>query len=68
MLQHGNTVLLQDFEASGVTGMLAEDHRVISFDRPGFGYSERRRNRLWTAQRRRPCYSVRSNCLAPTGQ
>jgi len=50
VLLHGNTVLLQDFEASGVTGMLAKDHRVISFDRPGFGYSERPRNRLWTAQ------------------
>ncbi|GJH12760.1 alpha/beta hydrolase [Caballeronia novacaledonica] len=50
VLLHGNTVLLQDYEASGVTAMLAEGHRVISFDRPGFGYSDRPRKRLWTAQ------------------
>jgi len=47
---HGNTVPLQDFEASGVIDRLAENHRVIAFDRPGFGYSDRPRNRMWTAQ------------------
>lgn len=47
---HGNTVPLQDFEASGVIDRLAGNHRVIAFDRPGFGYSDRPRNRMWTAQ------------------
>jgi pimeloyl-ACP methyl ester carboxylesterase len=49
VLLHGNTVLLQDFAASGLIDRLAEHHRVIAFDRPGFGYSERPRGRLWTA-------------------
>jgi pimeloyl-ACP methyl ester carboxylesterase len=50
VLLHGNTLTLQDFATSGVTAGLAENFRVVSFDRPGFGYSDRPRNRLWTAQ------------------
>jgi pimeloyl-ACP methyl ester carboxylesterase len=50
VLLHGNTVLLQDFVASGLVDRLAERHRVIAFDRPGYGYSARPRDRLWTAQ------------------
>jgi pimeloyl-ACP methyl ester carboxylesterase len=41
-------VLLQDYEASGVLDLAAKDQRVIAFDRPGFGYSDRPRSRLWT--------------------
>jgi pimeloyl-ACP methyl ester carboxylesterase len=48
VLLHGNGVLLQDFEASGVLRLAAKDHRVLAFDRPGFGYSERPRSRTWT--------------------
>jgi pimeloyl-ACP methyl ester carboxylesterase len=48
VLLHGNGVLLQDYEASGVLDLAANDHRVIAFDRPGFGYSERPRSRVWT--------------------
>lgn len=50
VLLHGNTVLLQDFEGSGLIDRLAKSHRVIAFDRPGFGYSERPRDRLWTPE------------------
>lgn len=50
VLLHGNTVVLQDFVASGLIDRLAKRHRVIAFDRPGFGYSERPRGHLWTAQ------------------
>lgn len=50
VLLHGNTVLLQDFIGSGLLDRLAERYRVIAFDRPGFGYSERPRDRLWTAK------------------
>ncbi|WP_168787691.1 alpha/beta fold hydrolase [Paraburkholderia aromaticivorans] len=50
VLLHGNAVLLQDFVGSGLIDRLAERHRVIAFDRPGFGYSGRPRDRLWTAQ------------------
>ena len=48
VLIHGNTVSLEDFEASGLLDRLARDHRVIAFDRPGFGHSDRPRDRLWT--------------------
>lgn len=48
VLLHGNGVLLQDYEASGVLDLAAKDHRVIAFDRPGFGYSDRPRSRIWT--------------------
>jgi pimeloyl-ACP methyl ester carboxylesterase len=49
VLLHGNVVRLEDFMASGLIERLAARHRVIAFDRPGFGYSERPRDRLWTA-------------------
>jgi len=50
VLLHGNGVLLQDYEASGVLGLAAEGHRVIAFDRPGFGYSDRPRSTTWTPE------------------
>ncbi|WP_084544848.1 alpha/beta fold hydrolase [Derxia gummosa] len=50
VLLHGNTVLLQDFIASGLVSRLCRDHRVIAFDRPGFGHSERPRDRVWSMQ------------------
>ena len=49
VLLHGNGASAGDFVVSGVFGALAADHRVIAFDRPGFGFSERPRNRVWTA-------------------
>jgi pimeloyl-ACP methyl ester carboxylesterase len=48
VLIHGNNVWWRDFLASGLVDVLARDHRVIAFDRPGFGHSERPRDRLWT--------------------
>ena len=48
VLLHGNGVSLQDFKASGVLDLAAKSHRVIAFDRPGFGYSDRPRSRVWT--------------------
>jgi len=49
VLLHGTMVRLEDMVASGLVDRLAQHHRVIAFDRPGFGYSERPRDRLWTA-------------------
>lgn len=49
VLLHGNAVMAEDFVASGVLGRTAERRRVVAFDRPGYGYSERPRDRLWTA-------------------
>lgn len=51
VLLHGNGVTLQDYEASDVLGLAAERRRVIAFDRPGFGYSERPRTTVWTPAR-----------------
>jgi len=50
VLLHGNGVLANDFENSGLLDKAAEHYRVIAFDRPGFGYSERPRSRVWTPQ------------------
>ena len=47
VLIHGNGMMIQDFLASGIVDDLAERHRVIIFDRPGYGYSDRPRG-LWT--------------------
>ena len=51
VLLHGNGVTGEDFELSGVLGLAAQSHRVIAFDRPGFGYSGRPRGKVWTAAR-----------------
>jgi pimeloyl-ACP methyl ester carboxylesterase len=47
VLLHGNGSMIGDFVSSGITERVACDHRVIAFDRPGFGYSERPRGRTW---------------------
>jgi pimeloyl-ACP methyl ester carboxylesterase len=49
VLLHGNAVTAEDWIASGVFARLAARHRVVAFDRPGYGYSDRPRDRLWTA-------------------
>ncbi|WP_458098267.1 alpha/beta fold hydrolase [Roseomonas sp. WA12] len=49
VLIHGNMVTGDDFNTSGVAQLLLQTHRVIIFDRPGFGYTERPRGRMWTA-------------------
>jgi pimeloyl-ACP methyl ester carboxylesterase len=48
VLLHGNGLMIEDWIASGVFDRLAKSHRVIAFDRPGFGHSERPRTTLWT--------------------
>ena len=52
VLLHGNGAMAEDWVVSGVFGRLvAAGHRVIAFDRPGFGYTTRPRGRFWTASR-----------------
>lgn len=48
VLLHGNGSMIQDFESSGLVDVAAPDFRVIVFDRPGFGHSDRPRNVVWT--------------------
>jgi pimeloyl-ACP methyl ester carboxylesterase len=50
VLLHGNGSMVQDFESSGLLDMAAQKYRVIAFDRPGFGHSERPRSTVWTPQ------------------
>ena len=45
---HGNGSMIQDFESSGLVDLAAKNYRVIVFDRPGFGHSDRPRNVVWT--------------------
>lgn len=48
VLLHGNGSMIQDFESSGLVDLAAKSYRVIVIDRPGFGYSSRPRNMVWT--------------------
>jgi pimeloyl-ACP methyl ester carboxylesterase len=50
VLLHGNGFFADDFEFSGLLDKAAEQHRVIAFDRPGFGYSERPGSTSWTPE------------------
>jgi pimeloyl-ACP methyl ester carboxylesterase len=49
VLLHGNMVMAEDFDTSGVLDLVATQHRVIAFDRPGFGYSDRPHGSPWGA-------------------
>lgn len=50
VLLHGNGSMIDELVASGLPALLAQHYRVVMFDRPGFGYSERPHDRAWTAQ------------------
>src|SRR6476620_1968205 len=50
VLLHGNGSMIQDFESSGLVDLAAKKYRVIAFDRPGFGHSNRPRGTVWTPQ------------------
>lgn len=50
VLIHGNGVTSEDWRISGVLQALTRRYRVITFDRPGFGFSDRPRSTIWTAQ------------------
>jgi pimeloyl-ACP methyl ester carboxylesterase len=50
VLLHGNGSMIQDFQSSGLIDLAAKKYRVIAFDRPGFGHSERPRNTVWTPE------------------
>jgi pimeloyl-ACP methyl ester carboxylesterase len=50
VLLHGMGALVQDFGGSGLIDALAAQHRVMAFDRPGYGYSARPRGVRWTPE------------------
>ena len=51
VLLHGNGVTAHDWKSSGLIDALVGTHRVIAFDRPGFGYSTRPRGALVDGRR-----------------
>lgn len=50
VLLHGNGSMIEDFTSSGLFDLAARRHRVIAFDRPGYGHSTRPRRRIWSAE------------------
>jgi len=50
VLLHGNGSMIEDFQSSGLIDLAAKKYRVIAFDRPGFGHSERPRSTVWTPE------------------
>ncbi|HEX5509404.1 MAG TPA: alpha/beta hydrolase [Pseudolabrys sp.] len=50
LLLHGSGTMIQDFESSGLIDLAAQNYRVIAFDRPGYGHSERPRITVWTPE------------------
>jgi pimeloyl-ACP methyl ester carboxylesterase len=50
VLLHGNGSMIQDFQSSGLMKLAAKRFRVIAFDRPGFGHSDRPRGTVWSPE------------------
>ncbi len=50
VLLHGNGLMANDFDLSGLLDSAARPYRVIAFDRPGFGYSDRPGKGKWTPE------------------
>jgi pimeloyl-ACP methyl ester carboxylesterase len=48
---HGDGSMIEDFTASGVVDQVANHHRVVVIERPGFGYSSRPLGVAWTPRR-----------------
>jgi pimeloyl-ACP methyl ester carboxylesterase len=50
VLLHGNGLFGADFDLTGLEGSAGQAYRVISIDRPGFGYSARPGHTRWTPE------------------
>lgn len=50
VILHGNGSMIEDLDISGLLDAAADRYRVIAFDRPGYGYSERPSGKMWTPQ------------------
>src|SRR5437868_10848543 len=68
VLLHGNGTMIDDMTLSGLVDLAAKRYRVIVFDRPGFGHSERPSEIAWTRRRRRACCATLSAGSASSGQ
>src|SRR5207237_1588095 len=47
VLLHGNRSLAEELDISGLSRQAAERYRVVVFDRPGYGHSDRPDGRRW---------------------
>lgn len=63
VLIHGNGSLIEDFVVSGLVNRLAARHRVIAFDRPGYGFTARPADRAWTAAAQAALFAAASRTL-----
>ncbi|HYW15558.1 MAG TPA: alpha/beta hydrolase [Allosphingosinicella sp.] len=68
VLLHGNGTMIQDWLASGVLDALASTNRVIAFDRPGFGHSERPRSSIWTPAAQARLIAAALETMGPGGE
>ncbi|SNS50634.1 Pimeloyl-ACP methyl ester carboxylesterase [Noviherbaspirillum humi] len=50
VLLHGNGTSSQEVDSSGLIDVASASHRVLAFDRPGYGYSERPGRMKWNAE------------------
>ncbi|MBZ9922811.1 alpha/beta hydrolase [Mesorhizobium sp. BR1-1-7] len=50
LLLHGNGSVAEDFAISGMLDLASAKHRVLAFDRPGFGESSRPAGKRWSAR------------------
>ena len=50
VLLHGNGTMIDDMTLSGLVDLAAKQYRVIVFDRPGFGHSDRPSHIAWTPE------------------
>ncbi|WP_228461918.1 alpha/beta fold hydrolase [Paracoccus liaowanqingii] len=67
VLLHGNGSMIADFVSSGLVGLAARTHRVIVFDRPGYGHSTRPRGRVWSADAQADLVSAALGQIGVTG-
>lgn len=63
VLLHGNGSLIQDMTVSGLVDRLAKRHRVIVFDRPGYGWSGRPAGRDWSPEAQAALFAAAADFL-----
>ncbi len=63
VLLHGSGSLIQDFTVSGLVDRLAERHRVIVIDRPGYGWSSRPAGRDWSPEAQAALFAAAAEIL-----
>jgi len=57
VLLHGNGAMIADMEISGLIDQASATCRVIVFDRPGYGHSDRPRSTVWTPEAQADLFS-----------